>query len=327
MVKRRPAAFVAGASRGLGLLIARELSQRGFRVVIAARDPGELDRAAAWLAESGHQVVTEACDVADAGQVADAVDRIERDVGPIEVMICVAGIIQVGPLRSVTRQHFSDAIDVMLWGPINTALAVLPGMRERGSGKIGVIASVGGLIAAPHLLPYSTAKFGAVGFGRGLRSELAGTGVSVTTVTPGLMRTGSHVRAEFVGRYRQEYAWFAAAASIPLLSMDAERAARRIVDGVLAGRSVVVLTPLAKIAPRIDALFPRSTSALLGLTARLLPDAPGAAASTGTVEGRRAAAQLDPLPRRLLDAVTRWGLRAARRFNERPDRIDEGSLG
>ena len=157
------------------------------------------------------------------------------EIGPIEVLMCVAGVIQVGPLTAFDRQDFAEAIDIMLWGPINTALAVLPAMRRRRRGRIGIITSIGGLISAPHLLPYSTAKHGAAGFGRGLRSELAGTGISVTTVAPGLMRTGSHLRARFRGDVRREYAWFATAASLPVLSMDAGRAARLIVTGVARG--------------------------------------------------------------------------------------------
>ena len=309
-------ALVAGASRGLGLLITAELCRRGYRVVICARDRGELERGAAQLAGDGLRVRTEVCDVADPSQVETLIGELTRSIGPIEVMICVAGTIQVGPLASLRREHFSAAVDTMLWGPINTALAVVPGMVARGHGRIGVIASVGGLIAAPHLLPYSTAKFGAVGFSRGLRSELAGSGVTVTTVAPGLMRTGSHIRAEFVGAQEREYAWFATAASLPLLSMDAERAARRIVAGVVAGRPVIVLTPLAGIAPRVDALFPRTTSALLGLVARLLPAAP--ATESETLPGWQAEMGLAPRGHRLLAFVTTLGRRAAGRLNERP---------
>jgi hypothetical protein len=137
------------------------------------------------------------------------------------------------------------------------------------------------------------------------------------------MRTGSHVRAEFVGAQQREYAWFAVAASLPLLSMDADRAARRIVGAILAGQSVLVLTPLAKIAPRIDALFPRTTSALLGLVARLLPAAPSSTPS-GTIPGWRAARRLDGRSRRILEAMTRLGGRAADRLNERPVSPSDG---
>ena len=312
-----PIALVLGGSRGLGLLIARELGAVGHRLVLCARHPAELDQAAADLRERGYLVHTEVCDVADAAQVDALVARTERDDGPIEVLVCVAGVIQVGPLRALGRKHFQDAIDIMLWGPVNAALAVVPAMRSRGRGRIGVITSVGGLIAAPHLLPYSTAKFGAVGFTRGLRSELAGSGVSVTTVAPGLMRTGSHLRARFVGDHPREYAWFASAASLPVLSMDAERAAARIVRAVLLGRSDLTLTPLAWVAPRVAALFPRFTAGLLGATTRMLPSAPRAS-DRETLEGWQANERLSPTARRWVDRLTALGSTAARRFNEIP---------
>jgi short-subunit dehydrogenase len=309
-----PLALVMGGSRGLGLLLARELGSRRHRLVISARDAEELERAASDLSAAGYEVATEVCDVADHDQVEDLVRRVEDTEGPIEVMICVAGIIQVGPLQAMTREHFTSAIDIMLWGPINTALAVAPAMRERQRGRIGVITSVGGLVSVPHLLPYCSAKFGAVGFSRGLRAELAGSGVSVTTVAPGLMRTGSHMRAKFVGNQSREYAWFSAGASLPLVSMDAERAAAQIVSGILAGRAMVITTPLARIGWRIDALFPTLTSALFNVAARLMPRS---SAATEALDGWEAAQRLRPPGRRVSNAITTLGRRAADRFNER----------
>ena len=309
-------ALVAGGSRGLGLLIARELHQRGYLPVIAARSAAELEQAARRLASQRITVGTEVLDVSDADQVERVVARLERESGPVEVLLCVAGVIQVGPLAAMERSDFVEAVDVMLWGPVNTALAVLPAMRRRGRGRIGIVTSVGGLIAAPHLLPYSTAKFGAVGFARGLRSELSGTGISVTTVAPGLMRTGSHVRAQFRGDVAREYSWFAAAASMPLLSMNATRAARRIVDGVLRGRPVVLLTPLAQVAGRVDAIAPRLGSAVLSVTARLLPGWPADEGPSPRLEGRQVEAQLAPRERRRVRRLTVLGRRAAARTNE-----------
>ena len=314
-----PVAVVVGASRGLGLLIARELDREGFRVVIAARHRPELDRAAEELRADGARVATEVCDVADAEQVEALVDRVEANLGPIEVLICVAGVIQAGPLSALSRSHFEEAIGVMLWGPVNCGLALAPRMRERGRGRLGVITSVGGRIAAPHLLPYSTAKFGAVGFTRGLRSELAGTGVSVTCVEPGLMRLGSHLRSKFVGNHGREFAWFATADSLPLLSMDGKRAAVRVVRGVLAGRPVVQLTPLAVLAPRFDALFPTLASAVLSLTVRLLPKDPGTEESRQTIEGWEARQRLPRRTRFVVDRLLRLSDKAAERNNERPD--------
>lgn len=309
-----PVALVAGASRGLGLLIARELLRRGHTVAICARDRAELDRAAGLLAEHGPPapVTTYVCDVASREEVNALVTRVEQELGPIEVLVSVAGVIQVGPAESMTLEHFDEAIGVMLHGPVQLAWAVLPGMRQRGRGRIGTIASVGGTLAPPHLLPYATAKFGAVGFTEGLAAELAGTGVTATTVIPGLMRTGSHEQAMFTGDHGKEYAWFAPSASLPLLSMDAERAAATIVDGVLRGRRHVVLTPLAKIGMRVHGLAPTTTVAMLGLVNRLLPAAPDR--PTSTITGHQAQRVLDS---RTVRALTTLGSRAARRFNER----------
>jgi short-subunit dehydrogenase len=311
-----PLALVAGGSRGLGLLIARELAGRGHRLVICARDRGELEAAAADLRSTGADVQVEVCDVGDAEAVDSLVQRVEAEAGPIEVLLAVAGIIQVGPLAALNREHFEQAVAVMLWGPVNLALAVATPMRQRGRGRIGVITSIGGVVSVPHLLPYSTAKFGAVGFSQGLRAELAGSGVTVTTVVPGLMRTGSHVRATFVGQHTAEYAWFATAASLPLLAMDAERAARRIVGAVLDGRAVLVLTPLAKVGMRFAWLAPATTARLMAVTARVLPSAP-AGPPGATLEGRDAEALMTPRARGWLRRVTTLGERASRRFHER----------
>lgn len=306
----KPVALVAGASRGLGLLIARELAANGFRTVVCARHRDELDRAVALMTQWGYAADSYVCDVSDHQAVEDMVARVAEDIGVVEVGVSVAGVIHVGPLASMRREHFEEAVGIMAWGPVNLALAVLPGMRSLGHGRIATITSIGGMVSVPHLLPYSTAKFAAVGFSRGLRAELAGSGITVTTVVPGLMRTGSHLRATFTGAQKREYAWFAPSASLPLLSMDAERAAAKIVRGVLRGRSIVMLTPLTKVGARVSGVAPTTTTALLGACARLLPSAPG---PTATVEGQDARKMLSS---RIVEGLTTLGTRAARRFNE-----------
>jgi len=308
-----PVALVLGASRGLGLLIARELGRRGHQVVIAARHADELDRAVDILHGNGIAAVGEVCDVADHEAVTGLVDRVEAEVGPIEVMIHVAGILQVGPVESMTLEHFRQAVDIMLWGPVHASFATVRHMRQRQRGRIGIISSIGGLVSVPHLLPYSTAKFGATGFSRGLRTELAGSGITVTSVNPGLMRTGSHLRAYFVGKQSAEYAWLSAGASLPLISMSADVAASRIVDGVLRGRANVVLTPLAKVGMRFHGVAPSTTMALLSVAARLLPGP----AEGPTLEGRQAQRRLGAVAGAVVRALTVLGDRAADRNNER----------
>lgn len=307
----RPVALVAGASRGLGLLIATDLAARGHDVAICSRDEQSLqqgrDQILRCVPEA--RVHTVACDVADEQQVRDLVDSTEQALGPVEVAIHVAGIIQVGPWQASHHDHFEQAIDIMLWGPINLALAVVPRMTERGHGRFGVVTSIGGKVSPPRLLPYSTAKFGAVGFVEGLSAELAGTGVTATTIVPGLMRTGSHVQAKFFGDAAKQYAWFAPAASLPLLSMDAHKAASKMVDGVLTGRPVALISPLSHIGTRVHGLAPNLTAHAMGLASRLLPKG----SSSEVVDGRTARERLSSP---LVDRLTTLGDRATRRHNE-----------
>lgn len=305
-----PVALVAGASRGLGLLVAGELGRRGHRVAICSRSQETLDEAVGLLAADGVAATAYACDVADEAAVTAMVARIEDELGPIETSIHVAGTIQVGPIEAVTHDHFREAVDSMLWGPVNVGLAVLPRMRERRSGHIATVSSVGGMVSVPHLLPYCTAKFGAYGFSQGLRAATSGTGVSVTTITPWLMRTGSHQRATFFGDPAKEYAWFAPGASLPLVSVDGRVAARRIVEGTLEGRALVPVSPLTRVAAAVQGLLPGTTATVLGVAGRLLPGG----TSSETVEGHEARTRLGS---RVVNALTVLGDRMARRTNER----------
>ena len=241
-------------------------------------------------------------DVTDREGVQRVVDEISNGYGPIEVAIHVAGIIQVGPAADVALEHFDQALDIMAKGPINMAWSVLPSMRECRRGRIGVVASVGGVVSPPHLLPYSTAKFAALGFTDGLAAELVGTGVTATSIVPGLMRTGSHDQAAFTGDAAAEHNWFSVAASAPLISADSTRAARRMVDGVLAGKPLVTVTPLAWMAYRVRGLMPGTTTRAMGIANRFLPRATGNAVP---VKG----SQLSVPP--VVQRLTHWGRRAA----------------
>ncbi|MFD0273435.1 SDR family NAD(P)-dependent oxidoreductase [Kitasatospora sp. NPDC127111] len=304
---------MTGSSRGLGLLLAGELANRGCRVMLCGRDELALERALRRLGGRAGEVAATACDLTapqSPNLLLDAVrDRFGADV---DVLVNNAGLIQVGPVSAMQEQDFRRAHELMLMAPLRLVQAVLPSMRARGAGSIVMIGSIGGRIPAPHLLPYVTAKFALTGFSEGLGAELAQYGIRVTTVLPGLMRTGSHTAAEFAGQAADEYAWFATAASLPLVSMDAGRAARRIVRAVEDGRRELVLTPLAKAAVLAHGVAPATTDRLLGLTARMLPSAGGA--PEHGVSGVRAAARH---PRGgPVDRLTVLGRRAGRAHNE-----------
>jgi short-subunit dehydrogenase len=192
-------------------------------------------------------------------------------LGRIDILINNAGIIQVGPLESVGVGEFEDAMGTMFWGAVRTTLAVLPQMRARKQGRIVNVTSIGGKVAVPHLLPYDAAKFAATGFSEGLRAELAKDGISVTTIVPGLMRTGSHRFAMFRGDRANERRWFSAVAQLPGLAMSPERAARQIVRAARQRRAEAVLGVPAKILRLASALFPALTARALAGANRLLP--------------------------------------------------------
>jgi NAD(P)-dependent dehydrogenase (short-subunit alcohol dehydrogenase family) len=309
--QRGGVALVTGGSRGLGLLIARQLAARGYHLAICARDADELAAAESDLAARGALVLAVRCDVADRGQVDQMVKAVINRFGRLDVLVNNAGIIKVAPVTAMTVDDFTDAHAVMFWGMLYPTLAALPHLREHGRGRIINITSIGGKISAPHLLPYNCAKFAAVGLSEGLRAELTGNGVTVTTVVPGLMRTGSHLRAYFKGQRDKEFAWFALAATLPVLSMDAERAARRIVGAGIAGRAELILTPAAKLGVRVHGLFPGTTVRALGAVNRLLPKSAGP--TEPAVTGLVASAELNS---NLVHAATTLGRSAARRFHQ-----------
>jgi NAD(P)-dependent dehydrogenase (short-subunit alcohol dehydrogenase family) len=268
--------LVTGGSRGLGLLLARQLARRGARLAICARDARELEVARVALVALGTEVEAIPCDLGEPDQVGAMVDGVETRLGPIDVLVNNAGIIQVGPLETMIPDDFEETMRANFWGTLYPTLAVLPGMRARGEGRIVNITSIGGKIAVPHLLPYSCAKFAAVGFSEGLAAEVAGQGIRVTTIVPGLMRTGSYLQARFKGRREAEATWFSLGASLPGISISARRAARRIVLALERGETFVTLGLPAKLLRVLHAALPGATVRIMSLINRTLPRADGA---------------------------------------------------
>ncbi|MFD0381591.1 SDR family NAD(P)-dependent oxidoreductase [Streptomyces stramineus] len=179
---------------------------------------------------------------------------------------------------------------------------------------MALIGSIGGLVAVPHLLPYSCAKSAVAALAEGLRAEEAARGVTVTAVHPGLMRTGSHLHARFGGAAEKEYAWFSALAGAPVVSMDAERAAERIVSGIERRRARIVLTPAARLAATAHGLAPATTTRLMSVFARALPRHHGEHGEP--VEGHTLTPPGGPAAR-LRRALGALNDKAADRFNQR----------
>lgn len=303
---------ITGGSRGLGFALAQRFVVEGCRVAICARDAEELAWAQADLKSLGGLTLAVQCDVRDPAQVDAMIETVTSTFGRVDVLVNNAGIIQAGPFSEMTLADYQSTHDVLYWGTVYPTLAVLPQMRARGSGRIVNITSIGGKMPVPHLAPYSAAKFAAVGFSEGLRAELLHEGIQVTTVVPGLMRTGSHLRARYKGQQAQEFLWFSLLDNTPGLSISAEAAADAIVRATRRGQSEVTLTLPAKVATRVHGLLPGTTTDFLGLLNRgILPE--GRNGRSFAIPGWQARVRVaSPL----LNWLMQIGEAAARRYHQ-----------
>ncbi|HSH79353.1 MAG TPA: SDR family NAD(P)-dependent oxidoreductase [Herpetosiphonaceae bacterium] len=272
---RGKSVVITGGSRGLGLLMARELADEGARLTILARTKDDLKRAEEELRARGAEVLALRCDVRDRKQAQGAIQRAIRHYGRIDVLINNAGEITAAPIEHMEIEDFESAMDVHLWGPLYTMFAAVPHMRDHGGGHVVNISSIGGKISVPHLVPYSTSKFALVGLSDGMRAELGKYNIKVTTVCPGLMRTGSHFNALFKGRQREEMAWFSVVDALPGSSIDAERAAHQIIEACRHGDPELIISAQAQVAARLGALFPEVTATAMAIFDRMLPKATG----------------------------------------------------
>jgi short-subunit dehydrogenase len=299
--------LITGSSRGLGLALAEEFARHGCKLVLCARHEQDLSRAGQRVRDLGVEVVTVTCDVSKPEQVEHLVKSARQRFGHIDILVNNAGTISVGPLESFGIDDFREAMDVIFWGAVHSTLAVLPAMTARGQGRIVNITSIGGRVSVPHLLPYNCAKFATMGFSEGLHAEVRKFGVRVLTVVPGLMRTGSHLHAQFTGNHEREYGWFALSGTNPLLSVAAERAARQIVDATRRNRAELVIGAPARALMYAHAAAPGLVTEALALVNQLLPRSDGGRIKK---KGYESETVLTRSP------LTELGRRAARRFNQ-----------
>lgn len=267
--------LISGGSRGLGLVLARQSADAGAKLAICARDETELERARIELEQSGAEVFTAACDVRNRVDVENFVESASGHFGRIDVLVNNAGVIQVAPLENQVQADFEEAMQTHFWGAFYMMQAVIPHLRRNGAGRIVNISSIGGKVAIPHLAPYSASKFALVGLSNAMRNELQKDNIYVTTVCPGLVRTGSHVNAVFKGQNEAEYAWFSLGDATPLTSISAERAAQQIIKAAKRGDAELIISIQAEILAKMNALFPETTAEILGLVNRILPAAGG----------------------------------------------------
>jgi len=264
-------ALITGGSRGLGLEIARQLCAAGGKVALLARDQNELSQAKSELDRLGTEVLTIPCDLLETAQIQSAVQQTLQHFRKIDILINNAGIIEVGPLAHMQFKDFDRAMRLHFWAPFMLYWLIAPLMRARGGGRIVNISSIGGRMAVPHMAPYSASKFALTGFSDSVRAELARDKIYVTTVTPGMMRTGSDVHAKFKGDHAAEFRWFNLANKLPFASISVERAARKILNACRRGKPNLVMPVTAYFIIAANAVFPNLMARLMQMVNRSLP--------------------------------------------------------
>jgi short-subunit dehydrogenase len=262
--------LITGGSRGLGLVLARQLAGVGARLAICARSADRIELARQELEKLGAEVWAMAVDVTDKQQVETMVRDVISKFGTIDVLINNAGIIQVGPEDAMTLEDYEASMNTNFYAPLYTIHSVLPHFRSKGEGRIVNITSIGGKIAVPHLLPYTASKSAFVGFSEGLHNELKKFNIHVTTVVPNLMTTGSPRNVTVKGDHEAEYSWFKISDS-SVLAQSAETAAHRIIKSLEYGESEAILSLTGKLATVVKGIAPGWVGMALTLANNFLP--------------------------------------------------------
>ena len=185
----RKVAWVTGGGRGIGVEVARLLAKRGFDVGVSSRTLSEVEAVAAELEGLGISAHAAVADVTDRIGLTAAHDKIVAALGPVDVLVCNAGIAASAPFVRTSPELWDRTLAVNLTGVYNTIKLVLPGMIDAGWGRVINIASVAGKVAGKYMSAYVASKHGVVGLTKGIAVEVAAKGVTVNAVCPGFVDT------------------------------------------------------------------------------------------------------------------------------------------
>ncbi|ANS67691.1 salicylate 1-monooxygenase [Streptomyces lincolnensis] len=182
-------ALITGAARGIGFAVARALAQHGARVVLTDLDRDGLDEAVKALADEGQQAAGYRLDVQDSGAVAATVEAVEQEVGPVDILVNVAGVLHTGPVAEFDDAHWQQTFAVNAFGVFCVSREATRRMAERERGVVVTVASNAGTVPRIHMAAYGASKAASVHFTKVLGLELAGRGIRCNVVSPGSTRT------------------------------------------------------------------------------------------------------------------------------------------
>jgi len=262
-------AVVTGAASGIGRGVALALARRGADLAICDVDESGLEETAERIRQLGRRVLPSRVDVSNAEQVRGFAERTYAELGRADVLVNNAGIGVGGPFVDVPLAEWDKILGVNLKGVIHGCYFFVPRMIAAGAGGHVVnISSMAGYIAGPGMTAYTTTKFGVVGFSEALRAELAGRGIGVTVVCPGVIDTPIVGSANVYGANATPENREQAIQMFQKRNYGPDRLARGILKAIQKNRGVAPITPEARAGYWLKRLFPGLVAALGRYSAR-----------------------------------------------------------
>ena len=230
-------AIITGASRGIGVYIARALADEGMNLVLAARSTADLEQVAAEITALGVRALPVQCDVTDANSRRTLVDAATAEFGNIDLLINNAGVETVIRFENQDETDFEHTVQVNLLGATALTRLVVPGMLARGRGHVVNVASLAGKAGTPYEAAYSTTKHGLIGFTRSLRGEYHGTGVGISVVCPGFVSG--------VGMYADNMVNIGVTSPWTLGTSTPEKVAKAVLKAIKRNKAEIIVNPNA----------------------------------------------------------------------------------
>lgn len=258
--------LVTGAGSGIGRKTAEVLQAEGARLVLCDKDRIRMDAVSAELRSGESEVLSYGLDVSSDEQVEALGEWVRAEVGALDVLVNCAGVLVVGGCLDTEMAQFRQVNAVNLLGTVAVTKQFAPGMKARGTGAIINVASASGRVGFSQICAYSTSKFGVVGFSQALRAELMGTGVTVSAVCPGLVKTSIALNSGLTEEQAEEVNRLLEARGAP-----PEQIARAIVSAVHSGDALVSVGGDARAMEWLGRLFPSQASSLLRRYTKRIP--------------------------------------------------------